>query len=736
MRKDMGVQHNQRSRHSALHSLFLGFLSSLCPLCLCGESLFANPPVASYVFPAGGQRGTTVNVRVGGLFLHSRCGLDLAGPGIDAPREVKRAPARWFEGPLLPIPESQQAEDYPVEMAATVRIAADAAAGPRPARLWTAQGAASGPVFVVGELPEVVENEIAGDPLPERVTLPVTINGRIFPREDVDLWSFAAKKGEAVTARVLAGQLGSPLDPRLTIEDDGGRVLAENDPWPVGCDASARFTAPADGVYRVRICDARFLGGPAYVYRLTLTTDPVAAAVKPAHEAVSAAVPGDFTGRIDRPGKVDEWPVTLHKGEAYEFDLHARRLESPLFGVLALYDPAGKELARADAVTAGQDPQFRFTAPADGAYRLRVADRFASRGGPAFVYRVHVSRAGMAAPDFRLELPADTLNLPSGGSAKLKVSAERLGGFTGPITLALDGLPPGVTASPATVGEKQTVAEVTLQAHADAPVDAARVTVHGTATRAGQAVTRAAHVPSAKGLPERDTVLVAVTLATPFVIVPDFQMRFGPRGSVFLRHYRIDRKGYDGPLEVSLADRQARHLQGVTGPVLTIPPGASEFDYPISLPPWMETGRTCRVCVMAVGTLRDAAGKEHAVSFSATEQNYQIILVVGPGRLGVETTRASLRVTPAGAVELPVRVQRGKGLAGPARVALILPEHWHGITTAPVEIPADRSEGVLTVRFAADARGPFTTAATLRATVTDQGRPVTAEAKVEFLPPE
>jgi hypothetical protein len=30
----------------------------------------ANPPVASYIYPAGGQRGTTVKVRVGGLFLY------------------------------------------------------------------------------------------------------------------------------------------------------------------------------------------------------------------------------------------------------------------------------------------------------------------------------------------------------------------------------------------------------------------------------------------------------------------------------------------------------------------------------------------------------------------------------------------------------------------------------------------------------------------------------------------
>ena len=44
-------------------------LSSLCSLCLCGEIAFAEPPVASYLFPAGGRRGATVDLHVGGLFL-------------------------------------------------------------------------------------------------------------------------------------------------------------------------------------------------------------------------------------------------------------------------------------------------------------------------------------------------------------------------------------------------------------------------------------------------------------------------------------------------------------------------------------------------------------------------------------------------------------------------------------------------------------------------------------------
>src|SRR5262249_35669195 len=55
--------------------------------------------------------------------------------------------------------------------------------------------------------------------------------------------------------------------------DPKGRVIAENDDAG-GPDSFLRFTAAADGKYQVRIRDANALGGPAYVYRLTLTSDP------------------------------------------------------------------------------------------------------------------------------------------------------------------------------------------------------------------------------------------------------------------------------------------------------------------------------------------------------------------------------------------------------------------------------------------------------------------------------
>jgi hypothetical protein len=80
-----------------------------------------------------------------------------------------------------------------------VTVDAKASLGARRARIWTSQGVATGPVFVVGDLPEVVEKEIDGEPIPETVTLPITANGRIFPREDIDLWAFDAQAGQTVT---------------------------------------------------------------------------------------------------------------------------------------------------------------------------------------------------------------------------------------------------------------------------------------------------------------------------------------------------------------------------------------------------------------------------------------------------------------------------------------------------------------------------------------------------------
>ncbi len=538
-----------------VHSRAIGGFAFLSSLCLCAsvvQTAFAEPPVASYLFPAGGRRGTTVDLHVGGLFLHKDASWELIGPGVE-PATPHLEPTRtlWFEGPMLPLPESQAAEDYPKDTAARVHIAADAALGVRRGRVWTAQGAASGLAFVVGDLPEIVEREIDGDPIPTEVALPVTINGRIFPRQDVDVWTFPLHKGQTVACDVCAARIGSPLDSYLEVIGPDGRVVAENDDAH-GADSFVRFTAAADGKYGVRIRDANGGGGPAYVYRLTLTTDPYVDRVYPLGgrrgeatrftlygqgvptepvevklpadgprdyawrfpygdgkaanpvlldlddlpeimevepndrpaEATKAPVPAMLNGRIAKPGDVDYWSFPGKKGETVALELRARQLGSPLQGVLTVCDALGKELARAEAVAGQLDPVLTFTPPADGVYCVRVADRFPSRGGPAFAYRL---RLAPAATGFRLQLAADVLTLSRGGQAKLKVTAERLGGFNDAIPLTIDGLPPGVkVAGNPAIPSGQNAVEIAFTADAAAAGAVSRLTVRGEAKKDGK----------------------------------------------------------------------------------------------------------------------------------------------------------------------------------------------------------------------------------------------------------
>ena len=110
------------------------------------------------------------------------------------------------------------------------------------------------------------------DAVPVEVRLPVTINGRIFPRGNVDAWSFQAMPNRSVTCAVRAARLGSPLDAHVQVFDPRGRVVAESTSAD-GPDPVVHFVPTTEGRYQVRIQDVNGQGGPAFVYRLTLTAD-------------------------------------------------------------------------------------------------------------------------------------------------------------------------------------------------------------------------------------------------------------------------------------------------------------------------------------------------------------------------------------------------------------------------------------------------------------------------------
>ncbi|HND52342.1 MAG TPA: PPC domain-containing protein [Pirellulaceae bacterium] len=763
---------------------------------LAGRATHAEPPSVSYIFPAGAQRGTSVQARVGGHYMYERARFQLSGPGVTAPTEIARTETIWFEGPLVRLPASQRSEDYPKDYLAPLTIAADAPTGPRTWQVWNSQGATPARKFIVGDLPEVVEHEIDGDPIPTSVTMPVTINGRTFPREDVDIWTVNAVAGRTVTCSVAAQTIGSPLEARLEVRDPAGRPIAE----AVGgstFDPLVQFTPAVDGVYQIRIHDVRFEGLQHFVYRLTVTdgpwvrraiplgaragaetrftltganvpetpvslalpadahgfvearfniggraTNPVLIAVDELTETLEAepndsieqgtmvALPAAVGGVIERPGDIDGYWFVAEAGAEWTFTTQAAQLGSSLDALLIVRDSDGKEFAKADDGPAGSpDALLKFKAPKAGRYRLEVSDRFTSRGGPGLTYRVAIAQPK---PSVRLELAVDSLNLDRGGQQKLAVNVLRDGGMNGPVTLSVEGLPPGVQAAELVVAPNQNKGELQLKAEPTAKVGGVNVRVTGKAEIAGAMQSIVATTVRRGAEATLDRVLLAVTIPTPFKFQGAYEMTYIPCGGVSRKKFTIERNGYDGPLEVQLADRQNRHLQGVTGPTIVVPAGATEFVYPITLPPWMELGRTSRTVLMAVGEVDDGQGGRHKVSFSSADQNNQMVNLVSPSPLRLLLDRPSLAVSPGGRAELIVQVRRDRTLQAPVRLELVAPKHLRDVTAAPIDVPADQETARLTLNFGANP-GPLNAPIVIRGIARRRDEPLTAEAPIELV---
>ncbi|MEQ8787664.1 MAG: PPC domain-containing protein [Pirellulaceae bacterium] len=770
------------------------FLAAVLLIGAVSTPTSAEPPHTSYIFPAGGRRGTRVDVRVGGCYLHQEAPLRMTGDGVQASPAVRLAEDTiWFEGPLLYPPESSRKEDYPRDYLGWIAIDADATTGPRHWRVSTSQGVAAARTFIVGDLPEVVEQEIDGDPVPTKVSPPVTINGRIFPRRDIDVWTFRAEARQQVTCSVAAASLGSPLDARIEIRAPGGKVVAESS-GRFSLDPQLRFETTTAGLYEVRIHDAAFGGMQDHVYRLTITAGPWLDGVFPLggrrgetvelqlrgqqlssttanlaipadaadvarlplsidglatsieletgelreakevepnnqqQQAVLESAPVTLNGRISSPGDVDVWAFDTTKGDKLQFEVHAARLGSPLDSLLIVRNEAGDELARNDDVSGGMpDSRLVFTAKADGRVFVEVSERFAQRGGPAFAYRLHVTPP--TSPGFAITAPSDALNIDRGGQQKLQLTLAAESGFNRPIKITVEGLPEGVTAQELTLKKVGGRANLTIDAAETARLGTTPIRIVGVTTDDQPPVTSVAQAATTTGAtPPADTVL-AVAQPTPFTFAGEYAFSFVRRGSVHYKRYHIERGGYRGPLEVQLADRQVRHLQGVTGPKITVPADADSFDYPIFLPPWMELGRTSRTTLMATGVVTGPDGQNHRVVYSSGVPGDQMICRVSPALLQIAAP-SQLAVAPGESTVIPITVKRDAEVRGDVRVELVSPAHVSGVSAEPVILNDGSEQAELIVEFT-DAPGPLNMPLLLRATSGQGNSRVVGETEIE-----
>lgn len=203
----------------------------------------------------------------------------------------------------------------------------------------------------------------------QKVSLPITISGRIESPRDNDVFEFAAKKGQNVRFRVESRALGFPLDALLQIRSADDKLLKEADDSSRRRDPQIVFRIPSDGQYRVEIRDVNRAGGERYAYRLS------GGVVTPDFSLTVAADQFAF-----KANKSVEIPVTVNRADGFSEDIELRVLDLPKGLTCKAMFSKGKKSAAVKLKITGKTlgaGGIRIVGKAKGA-----ADRFATYSLP------------------------------------------------------------------------------------------------------------------------------------------------------------------------------------------------------------------------------------------------------------------------------------------------------------------------------------------------------------------
>jgi hypothetical protein len=177
-------------------------------------------------------------------------------------------------------------------------------------------------------------------------------------------------------------------------------------------------------------------------------------------------VPSSMTGVIDKPSDIDLFKLTLTVKQPTMIRTEARSLGSPIDPLIKMLKPDGTVIVELDDNAKGDfDPDFSFTAPNDGEFRLSITDRFGA-GGPRFVYRV---TALPFASDFESQVAADSFVIKEDKPLEIPITIDRQRGFANEIEFTIAGLPEKVTAEPvvsAKEGETSKAVKLIVKAEA------------------------------------------------------------------------------------------------------------------------------------------------------------------------------------------------------------------------------------------------------------------------------
>ena len=283
----------------------------------------------------------------------------------------------------------------------------------------------------------------------QAVAAPVTINGKLSKPGSSAYFKFRARKDEKFILEVAARRLGSDLDSFLEVLDSKGKPVqraAVRAVWETATTLSERDSAGAG-------------------LRILSWTE-----LKPGDFVMA----GGEIMKIDRLPKGPDEDIFFEQfgGQRVAFldtTPEAHAIDQPAYKVT--FNPPGAKFSPNGLPVVplyfqnddggpgyGKDSLVHFSAPADGDYVVKLHD-VQGLGGDNFAYRLTIRPPR---PDFRLAVANRNPNVPEGSCIPVNVTAQRLDEFTGPIQIAVQDLPAGLTATPGVIGSGQVSTTVIL----------------------------------------------------------------------------------------------------------------------------------------------------------------------------------------------------------------------------------------------------------------------------------
>ena len=265
-------------------------------------SAHAQKLTSGYLFPAGGQVGTTVEIEAGGLNINRATKVMFSHPGIkgEVIPVVESASNRRKRRRLTDQSSPQLADKVKIK----ISIDKNVPCGLYDLRLQSPKGLSNKLPFEVSSYPNFIEEKRSSLKNPNKVTsLPAVLCGYITPG-GVDYFRFAGKSGETIVASVKGRQLVPYIadavpgwfQPVIKIIDSKGKEIAYSDDYYHYVDPVIMVKLPKDDNYTLIIHDAIYRGREDFNYRIELGVIPFVTGRYPAYGVAGKKVKQHIEG--------------------------------------------------------------------------------------------------------------------------------------------------------------------------------------------------------------------------------------------------------------------------------------------------------------------------------------------------------------------------------------------------------------------------------------------------------